>query len=209
MKKLVAGIFSVVALLLGAAPQASAAMTVMAGFMVESADGWCTVAFADPYNPAIAYTAAHCYKPGTNPDIRIASAPIGRYNPNLYNPDLDIVGINLYRGVPSSSTTTMLGEKIIGGADVHIGDTVCKYGATTQETCGPVYGKDGHYYKVAMKALPGDSGSPIYRRSSLGGVFLVGILQAANKNDPNAIYFTPIRLIEDYLSTAYQTPWVA
>ncbi|SLH39019.1 chymotrypsin family serine protease [Mycobacteroides abscessus] len=209
MKKLAAAILTAAAMLICGAPQASAALTVVAGFMVEGSDGWCTVSFADPYNPHIAYTAAHCYQPGTDPSIRIASAPLGRYNQNLYNPDLDIVAINLERGVPSSNTT-MLGERIIGSAKVNIGDTVCKYGATTQETCGEVFGQAGHYYKVNMTAKPGDSGSPIYRRSSIGnGVFIVGILQASDKKDPNAIYFTPIQLIESYLSTAYNTTWTA
>jgi hypothetical protein len=83
------------------------------------------------------------------------------------------------------------------------GATICKYGTTTQETCGVVREVDDDRFSVAMTADHGDSGAPIYQRLDTQperGVHLVGTVIAEAENHPGVIICTSMTSITNFLS---------
>lgn len=193
------------ALFTGVAPANAAAMQVTAGFMIEGATSFCTVSFTDPRTPTLAYTASHCYKPGTSTAVHLGNQRLGDFIPEISNRDLDLIAIRLNSGIRGSKVLQS-GEPLLSTWVPKPGTTVCKYGATTQETCGTVLASEDDRFTVRMAADHGDSGAPIYQRLDTKeehGVHLVGTVIAESKEDPDVIICTPMTSIQAFLGNTF------
>lgn len=101
------------------------------------------------------------------------------YNPNG-NTFNDLAMFKLAPGVTTSGVIE--GGTPIGNSrslsDVQNGDDVCKYGRSTQETCGKVTKNDTQRGRVeaSVFAIGGDSGSPIYSVDDNGKAHIIASL---------------------------------
>lgn len=184
------------------------AFAITAGFMITSGGRWCTVSFPDPKMPNIVYTAGHCFQDGIT-DVSLGNIRIGEFLPQIHDSDLDIIAIRLNDRV-ASDYSLMSREPLLSPWVPHKGATVCKYGATTQETCGKVLSVDGERFAVDMPAQHGDSGAPIYEQNlddETKGVHMVGTLISSNRENPNIIYCTQITALEAFLGRTWGGDW--
>ena len=200
------------ALTLTAAPAASAGMPALSGGMrITNADGsGCSIAFADPLDPWLIYTAAHCFDPGKSRVVSTGHYLVGKYRPDLvYDTKLDVVAIQLFAGVKSE-------YEQCDGAYCHpigvprtaqVGDYVCKYGSISLQTCGPVTGVYDNLFAMDLPAVPGDSGGPIYQIDADGTAHLVGVMKAIGRADPGTAYGTKITRIADLLKRTWGPNW--
>ena len=72
---------------------------------------------------------------------------------------------------------------------------VCKFGARTGETCGPVIYAGPEQLHARLHLMPGDSGAPVYIRTSPSTIIAVGILSGHLSREPGiarAYYLRPI-----------------
>lgn len=77
---------------------------------------------------------------------------------------------------------------------------VCKYGARTGETCGPVVYAGPEQLHVRMDNIAGDSGSPVYIKTAETIITAVGILSGHLTNDPGVARVYYLRPIIDGLN---------
>lgn len=72
------------------------------------------------------------------------------------------------------------------------GMTLCKQGATTGRSCGPVIESSPSKVKFAARIAPGDSGGPVWGYTSTGSIFAVGItIRQSNDGYPVAEMIDP------------------
>ena len=72
------------------------------------------------------------------------------------------------------------------------GMTLCKQGATTGRSCGPVIESSASKVKFAARIAPGDSGGPVWGYTSTGSIFAVGItIRQSNDGYPVAEMIEP------------------
>ena len=96
---------------------------------------------------------------------------------NTFN---DLAMFKLAPGVTTSGVIE--GGTPIGNSrslsDVQNGDDVCKYGRSTQETCGKVTKNDNQHGRIeaSVFAIGGDSGSPIYSVDDNGKAHIIASL---------------------------------
>lgn len=191
---------------LGAAAPASA-LAITAGFMITSGGRWCTVSFPDPKMPNIVYTAGHCYQDGIT-EVSLGNIQIGQFIPQIHDPVTDLIAIRLYSNIPSEYSL-MSREPLLDPWVPNEGSKVCKYGATTQETCGTVLSVDDKKFAVQMPADHGDSGAPIYERldPDSKGVHVVGTVISEDPRRPGVIYCSTIGAINLFLTKTWGTDW--
>ncbi|BBN50906.1 hypothetical protein [Mycobacterium avium] len=183
------------------------ALAITAGFMITSGGRWCTVSFPDPKMPNIVYTAGHCYHDGIT-EVNLGNIQIGQFIPEIHDRTTDLIAIRLYSNVPSEYSL-MSREPLLDPWVPNTGSTVCKYGATTQETCGTVLSVDDTKFAVQMPADHGDSGAPIYERLNANskGVHVVGTVISEDPRRPGVIYCTTIGAIRTFLTQTWGTSW--
>lgn len=183
------------------------AFAITAGFMITSGGRWCTVSFPDPKMPNIVYTAGHCYHDGIT-EVNLGNIQIGQFIPEIHDPTTDLIAIRLYSNIPSEYSL-MSREPLLDPWVPDKGSTVCKYGATTQETCGTVLSVDDTKFAVQMPADHGDSGAPIYERLNANskGVHVVGTVISEDPRRPGVIYCTTIGAIRTFLTQTWGTNW--
>lgn len=199
-------------LALTAAPTASAFVPALGGGMrINNADGsGCSISFADPLDPWLIYTAAHCYEPGKSTEVSVGRYRVGRYRPDLvYNTKLDLVAIKLYAGVTTEHTqcTADLCRPISGLRTPKVGDYVCKYGSVTLQTCGRITKLWDNEMSMQLPVMHGDSGGPVYQFDDDGSVHLVGVTTGLSRNDPSTAYATMITRIADLLVRTWGADW--
>lgn len=196
---------------LASAPPAAANIPVGAGTTIDSGNlqrSMCTVGFPDPLNEHIVYTASHCYN--GHREVRYGAQRVGIFRPDLvYSEKLDLVAIQLYRGVPSLSSLCIPGSchSITGPRMPQVGDEVCKYGATTGETCGQITAVWDREFAMNVWCEHGDSGGPVYAYDSDGSVRLVGMATSIKKGQPWISYGTSIKSISELLRDTWGPDW--
>lgn len=185
------------------------AMAITAGYMITSGGRWCTVSLPDPMTPNIVYTASHCYRDGIT-EVSLGDIKIGEFIPEIRNTELDVIAIRLHSGMPSEYSL-MSREPLLNPWVPNEGNEVCKYGATTQETCGTILSvsRDRNSFTVEMTADHGDSGAPIYGRLEPGadGVHIVGTVISEDPSTPGVITCTNISAINNFLSNTWGSSW--
>lgn len=78
---------------------------------------------------------------------------------------------------------------------IHVGMTICKVGAQTGETCGPVTAVNGNLVETRVYSTIGDSGSPGFVVNPDGTVSAVGILQGGPVDDDSSTDFVLVEPI--------------
>ncbi len=73
--------------------------------------------------------------------------------------------------------------------------TICKTGAQTGETCGPVTAVTGNLVEARVYSTIGDSGSPGFVVNPDGTVSAVGILQGGPVDDDSSTDFVLVEPI--------------
>jgi len=208
---LVSAVMLTAATLAGAAPAGAAPPPLSGGMRITGSDGMgCSVAFADPISTRRIYTAAHCYTPGAAREVSLGRYRIGKYRPDLvYDTKLDLVAIQLYEGVTSdyAQCTYTLCYPLGSPRVPQVGDYVCKFGASTRETCGPVLNVWKDEFAVKLPARHGDSGSPIYQLDADGTMHLVGMVNSINRRDRSIAYGTHITRIAELLQNTWGSGW--
>lgn len=108
------------------------------------------------------------------------------YNPDFYHHDFDSDVLNdtaMFKLASGVATNGLIGGNTpVGNVasinDISQGDAVCKYGRSTQKTCGKVTKVERNNGKVeaSVYAIGGDSGSPIYTVDSDGVAHIIASL---------------------------------
>ncbi|GAB3690017.1 trypsin-like serine protease [Corynebacterium nasicanis] len=149
--------------------------------------GQCTVAYSFTAGErAFAVTASHCGVPGNHvwptADGEMAdfSAPVGQFlYSDLYDEQssrLDVGLIEITNPWYAMSAPEQTGPTVVADLIGELPETICKYGMTTGETCGPPISQtgveiladhDGQELRAvaataAVCARAGDSGGPVY-----------------------------------------------
>lgn len=134
----------------------------------------CTLSYVDAANN-IGYTAGHCaentdqnpvqvilIKDGAYQRIGTASFVDG-YNPKAFDRTVDAVAITFERTYDLANDITHAAP-ILTPDEVHVGDTVCTYGATTRtENCSRIFEVDTHTFTASYAGTRlGDSGGPAW-----------------------------------------------
>lgn len=137
------------------------------GSMVRlgTAVGACTIGFTghDRQHRPIAVTAGHCTPPGTSLAYPAQSLrPAGHILQVTAVDDLDYTLIALHNPAPNTPIA----------APSTTGDRVCKTGAVSGVTCGPILRITPKTVVAQLRVLPGDSGGSL--RDSAGRV--IGIV---------------------------------
>lgn len=195
-----------------AAPPSSASLPPISGGMgIDNADGsGCTISFADPLDPWLIYTAAHCYVPGVSPVVSKGRQPIGVYRPDLvYDPKLDVVAIQLYEGVGTRYAQCDEARCYPLGAPrtAQLGDYVCKFGSVTRETCGRIIKLWSNEFAMRLSSAHGDSGGPVYQIDSAGIAHLVGVTTAISRRDRANAYATNMTSIAAVIQRTFGANW--
>ncbi|MFA4085252.1 S1 family peptidase [Mycobacteroides salmoniphilum] len=174
--------FSAAALI--AAPPASADLgrgAVGAGHPIRyvSAQGasTCTLAFTFLANGhTYGVTAGHCVATGRG---YIQDAATGaRGGVVTYNYDDSRAGSDFalidFGNAPSEATLS--GERIAEASAPAADTTVCHTGAASGTSCGQLATRYGTQYLTdGLADIPGDSGGPVWSRTALGNIAIVGI----------------------------------
>jgi len=215
IRNLVTGVAATLLLLvltLTAAPTASAYLPALSGGMrINNADGsGCSISFTDPMDPWLIYTAAHCYQPAVSREVSAGQYRIGTYRPDLvYDTKLDVVAIQLYKGVNTEykQCTDDICRRIGVPVAPKVGDYVCKFGSATLQTCGPITQVWSDEFSMKLPVMHGDSGGPVYEFDPDGSVHLVGVTIGMSRKDPSNGYATTITRIADLLKRTWGSDW--
>jgi hypothetical protein len=153
---------------------APAGTKVRQGDNILVGDTYCTLSYID-INNNVGYTAAHCaentdqnpvrvvlVKDGIHQQIGTASFVDG-YNPTSVDRDIDAAVITFEREYDLSNDITHLAP-VLAPSEVHVGDSVCTYGATTHtENCSRIFKVDTHTFTASYAGTRlGDSGGPAW-----------------------------------------------
>ncbi|ORW08543.1 hypothetical protein AWC16_19285 [Mycolicibacter longobardus] len=107
--------------------------------------------------------------------------------------DSDIALVELTGTAPSNSSIIDI-RPVTGAANalrVSVGDTLCKYGATTRLQCGAVSYVSPTQVVFGADTEGGDSGGPVYLRHADGSATAIGITIRANDSGTVAEFITP------------------
>ena len=153
---------------------APAGTTVRQGDHILVGDTHCTLSYID-IEKNIGYTAAHCaentdqnpvqvvlVKDGTYQRIGTASFVDG-YNPASVDRDVDAAVITFEREYDLANDITNTAP-ILTPDEIHVGDTVCTYGAVTHtNNCSRIFEVDTHTFTASYAGTRlGDSGGPAW-----------------------------------------------
>jgi phage baseplate assembly protein gpV len=183
-------------------PPAHADSPPTPGIKINDETSFCTSAFTAQGDDGNYYlmTSAHCdAHDGSVWTYGDDQAPLGKIARGEYqeNPDTgtqtkDAALIQLQPGVgvPSDDIAGKYPVRdALSLAQLKVGTQLCKVGAVTGETCGPITSLEGDYVVEAkLHCTGGDSGSPGFVKNPDGTVSAVGILTSSS-DDENTTYF--------------------
>jgi hypothetical protein len=172
------------------------------GIKINDETSFCTSAFTAQGNDGNYYlmTSAHCdAHDGSVWTYGDNQAPLGKIAKGEYeeNPDTGtqtkdaaLTKLEPDVGVPSDDIAGKYPVRdTLSLAQIKVGTQMCKVGAVTGETCGPITNIEGDYVVEAnLHCLGGDSGSPGFVKNPDGSASAVGILTSA-LDDDHTTYF--------------------
>jgi len=166
-----------------AAPAAAPSASLHPGTALTIGNELCTAGFVarNQYGAPVMFTAGHCDvgQRVQASSITTGLVPAGDIVASAYggakgeDPDIAVMKLtgtmNLNPDVDA--------ELPVGGSAPIIanGMTLCKQGASTGRSCGPVIESSPSKVKFAARIAPGDSGGPVWGYTSNGSIFAVGI----------------------------------
>lgn len=166
-----------------AAPAAAPSASLHPGTALTIGNELCTAGFVarNQHGAPVMFTAGHC---DVGQRVQVGSSPTGLVSAG------DIVA-SAYGGdhgeAPDIAVMKLTGSVNLDpnvDADLPVGGTapiiangmtLCKQGATTGRTCGPVIESSSSKVKFAARIAPGDSGGPVWGYTTNGSIFAVGI----------------------------------
>lgn len=186
-----AALMAAVVTLAPAAHAAPAAGSLHPGTALTIGNELCTAGFvARNRNGApVMFTAGHC-DVGDRVRAQSASAglvPAGDFVASSFvgsdGEDPDIAVMKLTGAMDLNPAVDA--ELPVGGSlpIVAEGMTLCKQGAATGRSCGPVIECSSSKVKFAAKIAPGDSGGPVWGYTTSGAIFAVGITIRESSSD--------------------------
>jgi hypothetical protein len=197
--------------LVGAGPAHASVPLLRGGMKITNSDGsGCSISFADPLEVWLIYTAAHCYDAGISPEVSVGRYRVGVYRPDLvYDTKLDVVAIQLYDGFLSSYSVCdeLACYPFAAPRTPKIGDVVCKFGAVTRQTCGPITKLWSDEFSMKLPVRHGDSGGPVYQIDAGGFAHLVGLTTGQSRRDRTNAYATMITSVADLLKRTWGSTW--
>ncbi|OBA60365.1 trypsin [Mycobacterium sp. 1100029.7] len=172
------------------------------GIKINDETSFCTSAFTAQGNDGNYYlmTSAHCdAHDGSVWTYGDNQAPLGKLVKGEYaeNPetgtqtkDAALIKLEPGVGVPSDDIAGKYPVRdALSLSQIKVGTQMCKVGAVTGETCGPITDIEGDYVVEAkLHCTGGDSGSPGFVRNPDGTASAIGILTSAS-DDENTTYF--------------------
>ncbi|UVO13920.1 S1 family peptidase [Mycobacterium sp. SVM_VP21] len=145
-------------------------------------------------------TSGHCDSHDGSQWTDVFETPLGRITASENNGedrDAAIIRLDPAAGRPNGRIAGRYPVANVLSADqIHVGMEICKTGAQTGETCGPVSAIIGNLVETDVYSTIGDSGSPGYVVNSDGTVSAVGILQGGPVDDD---YSTDFVLLDPFL----------
>lgn len=189
---------TVVASLLAAAALASAGIASagpMPGIELLDDNSSCTAGFVAQGDDGGYYllTSGHCDSHDGSQWTDIFETPLGRITASENNGadrDAAIIRLDPQAGRPNGRIAGRYPVADVLRADqIQVGMTICKVGAQTNETCGPVTAVNGNLVETGVFSTIGDSGSPGFVVNPDGTVSAVGILMGGPEDDDSSTDF--------------------
>lgn len=189
---------TVVASLLAAAALASvgiASAGPMPGIELLDDHSSCTAGFVAQGDDGGYYllTSGHCDSHDGSQWTDIFETPLGRITASENNGadrDAAIIRLDPQAGRPNGRIAGRYPVADLLRADqIQVGMTICKVGAQTNETCGPVTAVNGNLVETGVFSTIGDSGSPGFVVNPDGTVSAVGILMGGPEDDDSSTDF--------------------
>lgn len=160
----------------------------------------CTAGFVvrNPKGARMMFTAGHCDVGGSvKAMVDGAWVPAGRFVTSTYwGSGGDDADIGVIMPKSSLAVTSAVDAELPVGGYVPLtmpGMTLCKWGAATGRSCGPVITSSPSKVKFSARIAPGDSGGPVWGYTPSGQAVAVGITirQAADDGNPVAELIGP------------------
>ena len=158
-------------------------------------DTRCTLGFvfADSAGLAFGLTAKHCGDKGDEVTTE-RGTHIGTVT--LQAPgDTDVEMIAIDSPLPVYTDVDQIGKVagIITHEDLKVTrPLLCKKGARTGLSCGPLITAEPGWFSFAAQTDHGDSGAPVYALTRQGTLLAAGILEGSNKERPGEVVATPV-----------------
>ncbi|MEO6794933.1 MAG: S1 family peptidase [Mycobacterium sp.] len=153
-----------------------------AGFVTQGADGGYYL-----------LTSGHCDSHDGSQWTDVFDTPLGQVTASENNGDdhdAAIIRLDPAAGAPNSSIAGRYPVRdVLSLEQIHVGMTVCKIGAQTNETCGPVTAVTGNVIQTRLYSTIGDSGSPGFVVNPDGTASAMGILQGGPEDDDTTTDF--------------------
>lgn len=172
-----------------------AAARPMPGIEVLDDSGSCTAGFAAQGGDGSYYllTSGHCDTGDGSEWTDVFQTPLGRITASENNGedhDAAIIRLDPAAGVPNGSVGGRYPVRdVLTAAQIHPGMTLCKIGAMTNETCGPITAVNGNVIETRVLSTLGDSGSPGFVINPDGTASAAGILMGGPEDDDSTTDF--------------------
>lgn len=179
-----------------------AAAGPMPGIELLDDNSSCTAGFVTQGDDGDYYmlTSGHCDSHDGSQWTDIFETPLGTVTAsedNGVDRDAAIIRLDPLAGRPDGRIAGRYPVSGVLSADqIHVGMMICKVGAQTGETCGPVTAVVGNLVETAVYSTIGDSGSPGFVRNPDGTASAVGILMGGPEDDDSNTDFV---LVEPFL----------
>lgn len=173
------------------------------GMELDDENGSCTAGFAAQDDEGNFYllTSGHCDSGDGAEWTDAQEDPLGEIAASEYDGegrDAALILLDPEVGPPSGAVAGRYPVRdVLRAEEVLVGMSLCKIGATTGETCGPVTAVDGNVVEAGVFSLTGDSGSPGFVKNPDGTVSAVGLLAGSPEDDDYTTYFV---LVDPLLS---------
>jgi len=190
-RTVLAGLLAAAALALAG----TASARPMPGIELLDDNSSCTAGFVTQGDDGGYYvlTSGHCDSHDGSQWTDIFETPLGRITASENNGedrDAAIIRLDPDVGAPNGRIAGRYPVADVLTADqIHVGMTICKVGAQTGETCGPVTAVNGNVVETRVYSTIGDSGSPGFVVNPNGSVSAVGILQGGPVDDDSSTDF--------------------
>lgn len=174
----------------------------MPGIELLDDNSSCTAGFVTQNNAGDYFllTSGHCDSHDGSEWTDVFETPLGRITASENNGedrDAAIIRLDPAAGQPNGRIAGRYPVANVLTADqIHVGMTICKIGAQTGETCGPVSAIVGNLVETDVYSTIGDSGSPGYVVNPDGTVSAVGLLMGGPVDDD---YSTDFVLLDPFL----------
>lgn len=167
----------------------TASAAPMPGIELLDDNSSCTAGFAAQGDDGGYYllTSGHCDSHDGSQWTDLFETPLGRITASEYDGegrDAAIIRLDPEAGRPNGRIAGRYPvDNALTADQIHVGMTICKVGAQTGETCGPVTAVIGNVVETQVFSTVGDSGSPGFVVNPDGSASAVGILTGGPEDD--------------------------